>query len=114
MQQCTAVHSSPQQSPNPERTVACCRAKFGETGQWRRRRRPGRRGARASSQFDQRCDGAGHGEACRRPAPSLPILRVSREKFLYTLKAWAPSCWTGPAPAPLAAQEGRDRSKGSA
>jgi hypothetical protein len=42
----------------------------------------------ASSTSDATVRDAGEGgAACRRPAPSLPILRVSREKFLHELKA---------------------------
>jgi hypothetical protein len=35
-----------------------------------RRRRPGRRASRTGSQLDQRCDGAGRGQACSRSTPS--------------------------------------------
>ena len=49
-------------------------------------RRPGRRGARASSHLDQRCDGAGR-EACQRSARRVRAGEARWEEFLYELKA---------------------------
>jgi single-strand DNA-binding protein len=53
-------------------TVEVVAEELGPSLRWRRRPRPGRRGARRSSQLDRRCDGAGRGRACSRPAPSGP------------------------------------------
>jgi hypothetical protein len=53
----------------------------------RRRRRPGRRGARTGSQLDQRCDGAGPGRSMLAFRSVVAVLLRAPGDFLYTLKA---------------------------